>query len=221
MAAVRSVFGGSVCPGSRGCLIRRRPCLSEASETWTALLQPFSHRGKVNWMDRTSPGPVFSVDDRSRQRGPLVTITSVGWTIDDAFDPARPAELLRQLNLSVTLWSPWMDCNRSRCSTSRTLPMTRVTLTVGERTPLCVPSPIDQGITRCSWIAIGAHHWLIGLRSLGSGYSNPMVPGMDRIHSNGESSLACIRHWWATELLMTLAAVMARLCPLALPAVSG
>jgi len=75
------------------------PCLAEASEAWSAVLQPFSHRGEVNWLDKTSPGPAFSVGEVSRHQGPFVAITSAGWTVDDDFDPSRPAEFARATEL--------------------------------------------------------------------------------------------------------------------------
>jgi hypothetical protein len=68
------------------------PCLEEAAEIWSAVLQPFGHRGEVNWLDHESPGQAFSIDGEGRNRDPFVVVTSVGWTIDDRFDPSRAAD---------------------------------------------------------------------------------------------------------------------------------
>jgi len=75
------------------------PFFETAGEVWSALLQPFSHRGEVNWLDHESPGQVFSVDEPGRERGPFVVITSVGWTIDAQFDPSRVADFVRGVEM--------------------------------------------------------------------------------------------------------------------------
>jgi len=64
------------------------PCLARADETWAAVLEPIGHRGEVNWLDTDRPGQAFTPEAR-RPDGPFVVITSVGWTFDDRFDPAK------------------------------------------------------------------------------------------------------------------------------------
>ena len=64
------------------------PCLAEAGETWSALLKPIGHRGQMNWLDAARPGPAFP-SETGRPEGPFMVITSVGWTFDERFDPAK------------------------------------------------------------------------------------------------------------------------------------
>lgn len=62
------------------------PFFGGAAETWSAVLQPFAHRGEVNWLDHTEPGLVFDVGPGPKDDEPFVVITSAGWTLDDRFD---------------------------------------------------------------------------------------------------------------------------------------
>ena len=65
------------------------PCFDGAAERWSAVLQPFNHRGEVNWLDREAPGPVFAPSGDGRTDDPFVAVTSVGWILDEHFDLAR------------------------------------------------------------------------------------------------------------------------------------
>ena len=65
------------------------PCMSDAAETWAAILQPFNHRGEVNWLDAETPGPVFTTGSPPADGEAFAVITSAGWTIDADFDINR------------------------------------------------------------------------------------------------------------------------------------
>ena len=67
------------------------PWLAGAAEHWVGLLAPVAHRGEVNWIDPLVPGPAC-VPATRRSTGPFVAVTSVGWTLDERFDPAKAAD---------------------------------------------------------------------------------------------------------------------------------
>lgn len=60
--------------------------LDGATETWSALLQPYSHRGETNW----SPEPLFAPGNRRSHDGPFVVLTTAG------FDPELDPDLTRR-----------------------------------------------------------------------------------------------------------------------------
>ena len=62
------------------------PFFSGATETWGALLQPFSHRGDVNWIDGADAVSRFETGPAPADEEPFVVITSAGWTVDERFD---------------------------------------------------------------------------------------------------------------------------------------
>jgi hypothetical protein len=66
------------------------PWLSGAVEQWSAVLQPFRHKGRSNHLNPSEPGSIF--DSLAAPVAPFVVVTSVGWNTDDGFDPARPAD---------------------------------------------------------------------------------------------------------------------------------
>ena len=61
------------------------PLFDGATERWSAVLQPFSHRGETNW----SPDPLFAPGNRRSHEGPFVVITTAG------FDPELDPDLTR------------------------------------------------------------------------------------------------------------------------------
>ena len=62
-----------------------------ATETWSAVLQPFSHRGETNW----SPDPLFAPGNRLSQEGPFVVLTTVGFDLELDPDLTRVREFIR------------------------------------------------------------------------------------------------------------------------------
>jgi len=73
------------------------PYMSDAAETWSAVLAPFNHRGAVNWLDAAAPGPAFPVGASASEggdaaTGPFAVITSAGWNIGADFDVNRALE---------------------------------------------------------------------------------------------------------------------------------
>ncbi len=68
------------------------PWLSEATETWSAVLEPFRHYGESNHLDRNEPGPLFErVGSPPSADEPMVAITSAGFRRGADFDPTRAA----------------------------------------------------------------------------------------------------------------------------------
>lgn len=60
------------------------PWLKEANETWSAVLQPFHHKGEANYLNREKPGKLFDVLAESPGLNvPVVVITTAGWTTAD------------------------------------------------------------------------------------------------------------------------------------------
>ena len=64
------------------------PFLEEASEYWQALLQPVSHKGECNHLDRARPGPMFEVADVD-VGGPMFVMTTAGFDMAPGFDLRR------------------------------------------------------------------------------------------------------------------------------------
>ena len=175
------------------------PCLEDASEVWSAVLQPFSHRGDVNWLDHESPGQAFSIDGQGRNSDPFVVVTSVGWTIDDRFDPSRAAdfaagsEKVRQSMSSTDGLHSRQIFNFPRFADDT------VTVTFWrEMMPPCAHSPIEPASTRCRWTATGSWARLIERHLLDSGCSNRTATGMDRTHWPGDAA-GCSGSWAARQ----------------------
>jgi len=56
------------------------PWLDDASETWSAVLQPFRHHGAANYLDRANPGVLFHDMPPTADAGDaVVAVTTVGW----------------------------------------------------------------------------------------------------------------------------------------------
>lgn len=62
------------------------PFFSGAAETWSAVLQPFSHRGDVNWIAGAQADSRFETGPAPADEEPFVVITSAGYTLDERFD---------------------------------------------------------------------------------------------------------------------------------------
>jgi hypothetical protein len=74
-------------------LVRERhavvPWLDEAAEVWSAVLQPYRHKGKANYLMPAEPGKFFEPPGLPLPpEAPTVVITSVGWNAD-GLEPAR------------------------------------------------------------------------------------------------------------------------------------
>lgn len=77
-------------------LVRERhtvvPWLDEAVEVWSAVLQPYRHKGKANYLTPAEPGTFFEpLGSPPPPEAPAVVLTSVGWNTD-GLDMARPAD---------------------------------------------------------------------------------------------------------------------------------
>lgn len=70
-----------------------------ADEIWSAVLQPFSHRGEANWLDASAPGQIFSIAAVSNASDPLVVITSVGYVLNSGFDIERAMDFATGVRL--------------------------------------------------------------------------------------------------------------------------
>lgn len=71
------------------------PWMTEAREVWSAVLQPFRHKGEANYLNRMQPGSLFdpvallaapSLDT------PFVSITTSGWHVSPELDMNRVRE---------------------------------------------------------------------------------------------------------------------------------
>ena len=71
------------------------PCFVGADERWAGVLQPFNHRGEVNWLNPGEPGPVLSAGPSPAEEESFAVITSAGWTLDDRFDVDKATDFGR------------------------------------------------------------------------------------------------------------------------------
>jgi heme-degrading monooxygenase HmoA len=68
-----------------------------ATETWSALLAPFAHKGECNHLDRATPGAMFEVADCERS-GPLFVITTAGFHLRSRKDFQRVIDFRREVD---------------------------------------------------------------------------------------------------------------------------
>jgi hypothetical protein len=58
--------------------------VKEAKEIWSAVLQPFHHKGEANYLNKENPGKLFDVLAESPGTNvPVVVITTAGWATVD------------------------------------------------------------------------------------------------------------------------------------------
>jgi hypothetical protein len=64
--------------------LRIAPWLAEAKEVWSAVLQPFRHKGQANYLDPIAPGSLFeTMAPAPGPDTPFVAMTSAGWNLKD------------------------------------------------------------------------------------------------------------------------------------------
>ncbi len=69
------------------------PWLKEANEIWSAVLQPFHHRGEANYLNTAMPGKMFDLlADSPGVNFPVVVLTTSGWITGDSLDMNRVKE---------------------------------------------------------------------------------------------------------------------------------
>lgn len=73
--------------------IELSPWLSEATERWAAVLQPFHHKGEANYLHPSQPGKLFeTLCDSPGLNTPIVVLTTSGWIVGDTLDMNRVKE---------------------------------------------------------------------------------------------------------------------------------
>ena len=66
------------------------PFLSEAAESWHAVLKPFRHAGEANFLSEQEPGPLFDVRESQPDTSqPIVVLTSAGYHLGPDLDMQR------------------------------------------------------------------------------------------------------------------------------------
>jgi hypothetical protein len=69
------------------------PWLNDCNEIWTAILQPFHHKGEANYLNTENPGKLFkALADSPGTNTPIVVLTTAGWTTGDGLDMNRVKE---------------------------------------------------------------------------------------------------------------------------------
>lgn len=69
------------------------PWFEEAAEVWAAVLKPFRHLGECNYLDQTTPGPLFRVSEsQPNPSEPIAIMTTSGWTVNENLDMNRVRE---------------------------------------------------------------------------------------------------------------------------------
>lgn len=72
---------------------RAAPWLDEAAEVWSAVLQPFRHKGKANYLNHVKADKFFdSVAEPPPAESPAVVLTSIGFDLD-GLDMERVADV--------------------------------------------------------------------------------------------------------------------------------
>lgn len=73
------------------------PLLDTTVESWHVLLVALTHRGEANHLERDRPGLIFEAG-QSDPGGPLVVLTTAGFTLGPGFDPARAIAFRRAVD---------------------------------------------------------------------------------------------------------------------------
>jgi hypothetical protein len=69
------------------------PWFEEATEVWAAVLKPFRHLGECNYLDQTTPGPLFPTSESQPSPSePIAIMTTSGWTVSESLDMNRVRE---------------------------------------------------------------------------------------------------------------------------------
>ena len=69
------------------------PWITDAIETWSAVLKPFRHHGAANYLNSENPGPLFQeMDLVPPERTPILVITTAGWVNTEGENLARIRE---------------------------------------------------------------------------------------------------------------------------------
>jgi len=69
------------------------PWFEEATEVWAAVLKPFRHLGECNYLDQTTPGPLFPMSEsHPNPSEPIAIMTTSGWTVSESLDMNRVRE---------------------------------------------------------------------------------------------------------------------------------
>jgi hypothetical protein len=83
--------------------------LSEAVESWHALLLPVKHHGEVNWFSKAGTDCRIEIADDD-PGGPLAVITSAGFNFSPGMDLARPKDFIANVD-RVGDWFETLDAN--------------------------------------------------------------------------------------------------------------
>jgi hypothetical protein len=66
------------------------PWFAEAAEVWAAVLRPYRHVGQCNYLDQSTPGPLFAaLESASDPSGPIAIVTTSGWRLGNTLDMTR------------------------------------------------------------------------------------------------------------------------------------
>ncbi len=106
------------------------PSLSNAVESWHALLLPVTHRGECNHLERDRPGLIFDVESDD-PGGPLFVMTTAGFNFGPDFDVARAVDF----RINVDKVQEWLQSIDGRVASQVFTPHT-----VG-----------DDGVTMSFW----------------------------------------------------------------------
>jgi hypothetical protein len=72
---------------------RVAPWMGEACEVYAAVLEPYRHKGEVNFLDRDTPRLLFDgLGMAAGSEEPFISITSVGWNVGPELDMNRVRE---------------------------------------------------------------------------------------------------------------------------------
>lgn len=105
------------------------PSLSEAVESWHALLLPVTHRGECNHLDPDRPGLMFEPAERD-PGGALFVMTTAGFDLGPAFDAARAIDFRKNVDHVRDWMRSAAGCVAAQVMTPRTRGDDGVTMSV-------------------------------------------------------------------------------------------
>ena len=130
------------------------PWLDEAAEVWSAVLQPFRHKGKANYLTTAQPDKFFeTLAAPPPAESPAVVLTSIGFDTD-GLDMTRVADVALgtgAVRASMTA-VPGLYCQHSFFFPG-VLARDVITSRSGTTSPPFMPSHINMARIAARWIA--------------------------------------------------------------------
>jgi len=121
--------------------------LTDAIESWHALLLPIMHRGECNHLDRTQPGTLFEVDQND-PGGPCMVITTAGFEGGPELKIERVIDFRRNVDMTNEWMAKTDGCLASQVFTPHTVGDDGFTMSIWRDDACMLKAAYHPGIHR-------------------------------------------------------------------------